>query len=188
MNKIFSFCLSLFISLSSFSQSKIEVEKRVKFDVVPIKARNFINEIPSLKHLKWIKEISEEGTHFEAKFKKQRRYSVEFDSLGNLLDVEVLLSNQKNEIKFLEVLNQEFNRLPFVILKIQEQWTANHSKDLKQSIVKEENIEIVAVNYEIELKVKGENEIEFYELLLNNELKVIRKRLIEKPNTDNLIY
>ena len=79
------------ISGALFAQDKIERELRVEEKVVPKEARDwFYDAFETTKRPKWYQEIFESGYSYEAKFKlKGKFYSVEFDSLGLIQDVEI---------------------------------------------------------------------------------------------------
>lgn len=170
------------------SQSKVEVESRVSADLVPQKAKQFIQDIDGVKHLKWFQEVSEEGTHYEAKFNKSMKYSVEFDSSGELLDVEIQLRINEHKSKFLSPLSRELGTSNFLITKIQHQWTSSSMESLLASISNENRAKGITLNYEIEVKTKDQKGIQRFEVLLDEQLNLIRKREISSANTDNLIY
>ena len=90
---IYILCLILYLTGFSNSlngQQKFEREFRVSEEEVPPKALEAFQNSLFTNKIKWYKEISNEGISFEAKTKKQKtRFSIEFDSLGILQDIEV---------------------------------------------------------------------------------------------------
>lgn len=188
MKKIILITMAMLFIKTSLAQAKVEVEKKVSSDLVPNKALQFIEQIEDKKQLKWIKEISEEGVHFEAKFKKKKRYSIEFDSIGVLLDVEVNDPKIEHRENFERVLQTELKTDRFIIMKVQHQWMSPNHSLLIESVNKEIRVDKVQLKYELEIKTKGEDGIHYFEILLDEDLKVVKKRPIEDSNTDNLMY
>lgn len=187
MMKIITTSVCFLFVITVYAQSKIEVEKRIKSYLVPQNAKDFIDQIQNKKQLKWVKEISDEGIHYEAKFIKNNRISVEFDETGKLIDVEILRSKKVHQQKFKLLIEKELKTTQFIILKIQEQWLAE--EDL---LVKALNTELIndsiQSNHEIEVKVKTESGVKYYEFLFDENKHLLRNRTIKQPNTDNLIY
>ena len=89
--KIYTATILFFIVISSVSaQLKYEKESRLAVEEVPEQARNFINTITTSNKVKWYLEEGLDRSSIEAKFEyKDHKYSVEFDSIGILEDVEV---------------------------------------------------------------------------------------------------
>ena len=78
-------------STAALSQDKVEHEVGVKANQIPVEARGWLRStFETVGKPKWYQEFSELGYSFEAKFKYQNKFhSVEFDSLGKVLDVEI---------------------------------------------------------------------------------------------------
>ena len=75
---------------SGFSQEKFEREFRISKEEVPQKAQNFIKQCEFDKKVKWYMEESQDGKAIEAKsYKKNYKYSVEFDMKGNVLELAI---------------------------------------------------------------------------------------------------
>ena len=121
----------LFIALllwsrsKGFGQQKFEKEYRINSEDVPSAAINFIQKITDKKRLKWVAEESHDGKTIEAKFyKNSRKYSVEFDKQGQLIDIEILISVSNlpasEKVLLEKTLGNEFAK--FSILKIQKQF------------------------------------------------------------------
>ena len=72
------------------AQEKFEKEYRIKTDEVPPTALNFVKALNLNTKIRWYFEENLKGNAIEAKFKyRGKEYSVEFDTDGELLDVEV---------------------------------------------------------------------------------------------------
>ena len=88
----------LFLSLLPIAvngQVKYEQESRLRVEEVPLAARAFIQQVDTGRKVKWYYEENLEGNSVEAKFKRNcQRYSVEFDTLGNIQDVEIEVKPQ----------------------------------------------------------------------------------------------
>lgn len=180
--------LFVFIQFTAFTQ-KIEKESRVSEELVPFKALEFINDLKLNNKIKWYKERTTGRDSYESKFKKgSSYYSVEFDTLGNVEDVEVLqkkreLSQQERAVLEKGIL-KEFEKFKWV--KIQRQYVGEEH-ELKKVIT--ENNELILPNFEVEIEAFTNEEIwEMYEVLLTNDGDVIMKRKIQLRPTDNLNY
>ena len=109
----------------SYSQSKIEIEieERIEKNKVPLLAQKFIDSLHFSSKIKWFLEQDTRKT-FEAKVnEKGKKYSIEFDSLGQIEDIE--LDIEWNQIPLFtqnaicEKMNVDFEK--FKIKKIQIQ-------------------------------------------------------------------
>jgi hypothetical protein len=94
MHKITSILLLLLVAAQCpgglSAQEKFEKESRIKSKEVPPQALSFIRSLNSGSKVKWYKEEGLHASSFEAKFKRAgTSWSVEFDTLGNVEDVEL---------------------------------------------------------------------------------------------------
>ncbi|MEZ4934623.1 MAG: hypothetical protein R2788_21160 [Saprospiraceae bacterium] len=72
------------------AQVKYEKESRLKEKDVPSIALDFIDSLAVKKKVRWYLEEGFNRTSVEAKFKMDnRKYSIEFDTIGNLEDIEI---------------------------------------------------------------------------------------------------
>ena len=181
--------LSILLSLNLFSQKKVEREFRLKTDEVPEKALHFIDNAESAKiKVKWYFEENLKGNSVEAKFVyESKRYSVEFDTLGNLQDIEVEISIDSIEKQVQEriqvYLKDQFEK--FTIQKIQLQYIEvrkNFSEHLQMA---QSEIE---VKYEIVVKGRQEKKWKLFEVTFNKEGDPEDQVEIVLRNTDNLEY
>ena len=172
------------------AQSKFERETRIDKQEAPAKAIDFIDRSDFNSKIKWYKEISQEGKSFEAKTRRKgHKFSIEFDTAGNVLDVEkeVKLVDIDTELiqKIEKSLTNEFTK--FKIVKIQLQWKAD-DEVLIELINTDNTSNKVSVRYEIVVKGKKEGFSKFYELLLDDRGKVLRTLEILDKNTDILMF
>ena len=98
----------LLFPFTSTAQHKYEREQRISSEIIPQSAQNFIDSIGSDSKIKWYKEVSLNEVTFEAKFKhNKKKFSVEFDTLGTLQDVELAI--KKGEINSIVYNKMEHN-------------------------------------------------------------------------------
>ena len=186
--KVFYLILIFFIQCFAFGQ-KIEEESRVSEDVVPEKALGFILELELNDNIKWYKEITSGRDSYECKFKVNNKYySVEFDTLGVIEDVEVLERKRSLNQQQLKPLKngilKEFEKFKWV--KIQRQYKGTNS-ELKKLIT--DSNDSITYNFEVEIEAKSsENGWKMYELLLRPSGEILMKREIQLRPTDNLNY
>lgn len=87
---VFLFMIFVVALSNDKGQTKYEREFRMSEKKVPQKAREFVHSMDFESKVKWYFEENLQGNSIEAKLKQQgQQYSVEFDTLGTLQDVEV---------------------------------------------------------------------------------------------------
>lgn len=92
----FIFMALLLYSTQCYSQQKNETERRLKTRDVPKVILAQFSNLQIKNTIKWYKETDINKQSIEAKFKiKGKKYSVEFDTLGNLEDIETDISEQE---------------------------------------------------------------------------------------------
>lgn len=171
----------------TYSQSKIEIEERIEKKEIPLSAQNFIDSLYFFSKIKWFVEQEYNKKTYEAKTKsKGKKYSIEFDSLGQIEDIELEIKwNQipistQNEI--LKKLNTDFEK--HKIKKIQIQYTGK-ATDLISFQISTENL---TIKYEIVLKGQKKSKTSFYEYLFSAKGELENEILFEFRNTDHLEY
>jgi hypothetical protein len=192
MNKIF-LCICLitsFISNHLLAQDKLEIEKRVKQKEVPVAAAAFMADVNTDAKIKWYSEESTNHKSIEAKFTRGKSdYSVEFDPLGNMEDVEVLVDWQDlaaaTRAAFSAQLDQDCDK--HSIEKVQQQFTGN-SSDLLIVINTGTISEQLTVHYEIVVKCHRDEQTDLYEYLLNDAGQPQRVSKIIPRNSSHLEY
>ena len=174
----------------SQAQTKFEKEYRINPEEVPEKAFQFIHSANNDFSEKWYFEENLEGNSIEAKFKYNRKkYSVEFDTLGNLLDVEVespfkdLPENLQATLQ--NSLQNTYSK--FTIRKIQVQYsgTVNSFADF---ITESNQTEHYTIYYELVVKGKKNRQWNLYEITFGNAGELISTDKIVLRNTDNLEF
>jgi hypothetical protein len=177
--------------LQSFAQNKIEREVGIKEKRVPSVARAWMKDVfEEIKKPKWYEEFSEVGRSFEAKFRWQDRfYSVEFDSLGNLQDVEIEIkwSDLSNEIDKNITDYFENSLKSFKLEKIQIQYSG--PLENIEDFFEDGELEGVLVQYEIEFQAGDESGIiRLWEGIFTSEGKFVKSRKIEVREAFNQIF
>ena len=178
---------------SSVGQTrKMERETRAKKSEVPERAIAFIESISHDVSPKWFWEGIMFPTSYEAKFKfNKAKYSIEFDTLGNLEDVEILAVYEdlplvvRNEVdeSLLEIYEKS------KITRVQTQWSGKEN-DIITAI--NNNFSFAStqltVRYEIELKLKQEGRWRLEEWTVDANGKIISQVIVVTPRTDHLEY
>jgi hypothetical protein len=183
--------LFLFVSPIILSgQEKYERESRISVEEVPLAAQEFVNRLPIQKKTKWYLEESLTALSFEAKFKlDQRKYSVEFDTLGQLEDVELLTAAEAisavSRENINKVLSDSFTR--YRIRKVQFQYTGE-AEELLTIIAQQTTTEGTTLKFELIVKGKTEEGVHLYEMLFNEEGQLLSQSTIVLKNANNLEY
>ncbi len=182
-------CSLLLGPLVSVAQDKYEREYRVPMEAVPVMARSFVDSCQFERRVRWYREESIDGHSFEAKVKEQgRRYSIEFDTLGQIQDVELL--SRWNELPALsrsameEQLGTLFNR--FRLKRIQQQWTGTRIVLLQA--IRGQVAAGIELRYELVVRGRGTDGVQWYEFLFSASGQEERRSAIVFRNTDNLDY
>ncbi len=192
IKRSFLFIALLLWSMSKgFGQQKFEREYRINSEDVPSAAINFIQKITDKKRLKWVAEESQDGKTIEAKFYKNRRkYSVEFDKQGQLIDIEILISVSNlpasEKVPLEKTLGNEFAK--FSIRKIQKQFKNITFDQIESFFNSKENKDFDTYDFEIVVKGKSKDRFELYELLLSKSGTLLKKLKFGPQNSLNLQF
>lgn len=180
----------LFSVSGAYAQDKIEREYKIKPSQVPAAALNFIKDSFGPVKVNWYMEQSANGKSLEAKVKKDNRvYSAEFDTLGNIQDIEVTI-NMKEIPEALRLTIErnmavQFSRLK--VQKVQKQWIAE-AADLKSLIKGDQPGSKHKTHYEIVITGRKDKRIDEYELLFNEAGALTRQQKIIESNYQHLLY
>lgn len=193
MNRLTSIVLLLLFCAYSgtlSAQAKFEKESRIKYKDVPAAAIRFIDAVNDKCKLKWYKEESLTGQSIEAKFRRNdAKYSVEFDTLGKVADIEVTVDWEglNNQLRN-EMLSQlKSDCVDHQIVKVQKQYTGSESDLL--SMLKSDTVSpSLTVKYELVVKCSRQKEVNLFEYLFNDSGKVISASKIIFKNSSHLEY
>lgn len=175
------------------SQQKFEKESRISPDKVNEKGLDFMSNVNTTSKVKWYYEQGLSENSYEAKTKiSKRRYSIEFDTLFNIQDVEIEIS--ENDIP-----TQTFTKIEMVldsiykkhsISKIQIQYQGD--KKTLIEVINNNSIKNlspkVKTQYEIIIKCKSTSRPKLYEFTFDAEGKLISKKEIIFNTSDHLEY
>jgi hypothetical protein len=186
--------LIIFLALLAFSdlsaQNKVERETRIRKRFVPEEAKEFVDDVfEGFKRVRWYQEVSGEGKFFEAKFKwKGDQYSVKFDTAGDIVDIEKIITLEEIPEKTRKTIVHYFeeNFLKYKILKIQKQLLGN--EDQLEDYLEDKEEENITINYEIEFHGVTETENKLWEILFDHKGEVILFREIILPPNFNLDF
>ena len=187
------FVTLLFMGLSwhlALAQQKFEKETRLNEREVPTSALQFIEALSVECKVKWYKEESLTSHSIEAKFKRNKqKYSVEFDTTGQLEDVEIEIKwdnipklardTIQNELGFLCVRSK--------VSKIQVQYIGNQECVIDFLSTNNPKEKIIT-NYEVVLKCSSNEKIALLECLFSTEGKLEKTSEIIFKNSSNLEY
>ena len=144
-----------------------------------------------MKRLRFYKEIDGDKTAFEVKFKLHKNYySAEFDTNGNIEDIEVLAKPKDIEnqalLRIETYLNNTFKKSKF--LKIQKQYVVENTdaKTLLYDIMGNE-IEH-RVRYEIIAEVTENKKRNLREFLFDTDGTFIKARIVAPSSYGHVLY
>lgn len=191
MNKI-TVSILFFILLAQpiVAQNKFERESRIKQNEVPTEAMSFINSINIQSKIKWYLEEGIDSKSIEAKFKQnKKRHSVEFDTLGNIEDIEIEIKWNALTKQIQNAIDEKLSTdcLKHKIDKIQTQYSGS-SKALLAMMKSNDISSDLNVNYELIVKCKTEEASEQYEYLFDYEGKPLSVSKIVSKNSSHLEY
>ncbi|UZD22951.1 hypothetical protein PBT90_05905 [Algoriphagus halophytocola] len=179
------------ISGALFAQDKIERELRVEEKEVPKEARDWLYDaFETTKRPKWYQEIFESGYSYEAKFKLIGKfYSVEFDSLGLIQDVEIEVDFKElpKEVQagLEDYLLDEYKSSDIKRIQIQYSGKADDLEDFFD----ENSLEGILTRFEIEFVGPDETGAsQLFEGLFSEKGTLIFKRKIALVPSENLLY
>lgn len=194
MRRTYDYVLALWVilvtPLLALSQTKFEREFRVDPTGFPAAARSFAQDGPFDRRIKWLKEESQDGITYEAKTKYNRKkYSIEFDTQGNVIDVEKTIKMEELDDRTRKNLDhglqETFGR--YRISKIQEQWKAD-DETLLELIRYGRSENTYELHYEIIVKARREGAKDFFEILLTPSGETVRVSRIIYRTSRNLEF
>jgi hypothetical protein len=187
--KIYLLVLALFLPLLAVSQ-KFEKEYRIETEEVPEKAFQFIHSEDNDFSEKWYYEENLDGNSIEAKFKYNRKkYSIEFDTLGNLLDIEVESPFKDLPDKLQASINNSLQKTysKFTVKKMQVQYSGAIDS-FADFIAETEKEKQYTIYFELVVKGRKNRKWNLYEMTYNNRGELEKTEQIILRNTDNLEF
>lgn len=170
-------------------QVKYEREYRIPAKEVPEQAVSFVKGCISQK-VKWYREENIKNISIEAKTHiRETKYSIEFDKLGNIRDIEFIISfgdipeYPRKRIKHqLDSLFQKHK-----IIKVQQQYTGE-AQALKELLCDNTSQKPYNTRYEIVMAGKREKLMQKHEILTEKNGLFQKISRIMPQDMDNLIY
>jgi len=190
LNASITFLLIVLYSCNVFAQEKFEKESRIKRQSVPSKAVQFIDSLNFKNKVKWFLEEGLERKSIEAKFKnKKKRYSIEFDTLGNVEDIEIEIhwKELQTQIKDSICFHLNNNCLKYKIIKVQIQFSGNQSQ-LLSKLKTTGSTQNLTTKYEVIVKCNSKNSIDLFEYLFSDAGKPLSISKIIFKNSSHLEY
>lgn len=188
--KLLIFLIVFSVANNLFAQDKFEKESRIKRSDVPSKALLFVDSLNYNARIKWYKEEALTSVSIEAKFKYHTtKYSIEFDTLGNIEDVEIEAHKEDIDTAIINSITNQLKRdcSKHKIVKIQRQFTGT-GNDLFSLLHNGINSEKIKVKYEIVVRCSVQKEVNLFEYLFDEKGLLVSKSKIIFKNSSHLEY
>lgn len=192
MDKLFYLILLIGLPFSNnlFAQDKFEKESRIEQIDVPSKALFFMDSLNYKAKIKWYKEEGLTRKSIEAKFKYNKtKYSIEFDTLGNIEDIEIEVNWQDLESDISDLITKQLKQdySKHKIVKIQKHFAGNEN-ELFALLLNGINSEQSKIRYEIIVRCNQQKEVNLFEYLFDEKGICVTKSKIVFKNSSHLEY
>lgn len=194
MYKYLIICIILLIAVqysnNLCAQEKFEKESRIRQKDVPAKALQFIESSDIKSNIKWYLEEGLNKKSIEAKFKHNNvRYSIEFDTLGNIEDMEIEAVWKDLNVQLTDSISKHLKKdcLKHKIIKVQIQYSGSETA-LFSKLKTSQNNQNLTINYELIVKCKLQNKTELFEYLFSESGKPLSSSKIIFKNSSHLEY
>ena len=175
------------------AQTKNEKESRVQLLDFPKASQATLKAISKhVKRIRYYKETDGEKHSFESKFKyKKHWFSVEFDSLGTIEDIEVSVKKRQlgpdPKIAIYDYLKAHSSK--YDIIKIQEQYVykADISEVQFLNYILENRLNL-ASNYEIIVAIKSDIGWELKEMTFDSKGALLKLRNVQQDSYEYIMY
>lgn len=177
-------------SLSSIGQQKYESERRIKRDQVPAKALSFIDSLNLESKVRWNFEEALESSSVEAKYKhKGEKYSVEFDTLGNLQDIEIDIPWRDAEEQLKESINNQLNQdcRKYKVQNAQIQYSGERSV-LLEKLRSGSTKSTFTTRFELIVRCASDSDVNLFEYLFSDAGERLSTFKIIFKNSNHLEY
>ena len=174
----------------AMAQVKYERECRIRAEWAPRPAVSFIDSLGIAGKVKWYSEESHEGISIEAKYRHNKtRYSIEFDTAGNVLEAEYVINRKEIPrevlLKIEATLDSLFTRWKYRKIQYHLEGSA---ETLFGYLRNKEPSDEISVSYEMVLDGKDSGMAELYEMTFDDRGKMIEKLIIVRRSATNLEY
>lgn len=184
------FLLFFACSKYSYGQQKYEKEYRLNDDEIPYNALCFIDSLDVEEKIKWYLEEGIDRKSIEAKYKlNNQKYSVEFDTTGNLEDIEIQIAWRELQKTLRGSINSHLEKecRKYKIKKVQIQYSGDGSTLLSKLKTGKSAGDYV-IRYEIIAKCKSVNDVALFEYLFDDAGQKLTAYEIIFKNSSHLEY
>lgn len=167
------------------AQQKYEVESRLSIAEVPEHALSFIDSLSIKRKVKWYLEEGLYRKSIEAKYRSEgKRYSIEFDTLGNIEDVEININSTDIDKKALQsitdYLDKEFD--DHKTIKAQVHYEGDRGI-LLATLLCHQPVPVIHPKYELVVRCKQDKKANLYEFLFDKDGSLVSKvQIVLKPS------
>lgn len=157
------------------SAQKVELEQRVPETKLPAGMLEMLSEnYPGHKRMRYYEEQNEDGRFFEAKFcYRQSHYSVKFDTLGGLVDVE-------RKIRFRDIPPETAGRIRESLQEYFQRYTI---RKVQERLDGEQ-----VIGYELELQGKSARTLGYFEAQYDARGENERVRTVDRKPNDFIFF
>lgn len=184
-------CLLIIVSLDGLhAQTKFERESRLNEKDVPELALSFVDSLQIENKVKWYLEEAHGSLTIEAKFKwNKQRYSIEFDTLGRLEDVEIQIKWERINKALRDSMKTALQKdcRSFRIQKTQIQYSGDPSI-IRSKLQSRKTNGNYTTRYEVMVRCRSAEEVALYEYLFSDKGKKIQVSRIVFTNSSHLEY
>ncbi len=186
----FNLALALLIPTSAFCQEKFERESRMSTSDLPKFALDFESTFEDNQSMKWYLEEGLERYSIEAKYKRKgKRFSVEFDTLGILEDVEIEIEQSAIPPTTFDSICERLKTegKSYKIDKIQIQFTGDQSV-LEKVAKSGESAPGCVIRYELVVRMRKGKNLSSFEYLFSENGALEKRSEIIIQTSSNLEY
>ncbi len=186
----FSFFFAAFCCSFVAAQEKYEKESRIKQQDVPAAALRFVESLQPGAKVKWYMEEGLERKSIEAKYKKQKQqFSIEFDTSGNVEDVEIEVRFAALSTALQTKINSYLQQAcaSYKIMKVQTQYSGSAAVLFEKLTTTQQPSGLVR-RYELVVKCKTGNKVELMEYLFSDEGVMLSQSTVIFKNSSHLEY
>jgi len=188
----FSTLLVTSFPLVSAQDIKDENEKSINREDMPTSSLAMINRFWNKeKKVDFYRQYNGAMISYEAKLEwNGHQYSIEFDSVGSLVNVEQLIDfkdiSVASQNTIIEELSKQYTRFRFT--RIQRQYSAEKAEDRDETLedVIDEDYEDLIIRFEIVVDAQNKDVMGSFELLFDEYGNIIQKRRIVRRSLDNI--
>ena len=180
-----------FSHYAAAQDKKMEREKRIKKEEIPPAALKLLeDQLSKAKKTRYFLETDIDHMSYEIKFLLEgNAYSVEFDSNGQLEDVEMLVNFTKLKSELKDRIRDHLKQYDnFKIKKVQKQFSSGSQSDEEVINAAMQNLPTETVRYEMIVETKAKGSWKIYEMLFDDSGNFISQKRVVGRLEDNILY